>query len=543
MFQLESSGMKELLVRMRPSDFNDLIAILALYRPGPLESGMVDQYIRAKHGEVEVTYLLPELEPILKETYGVIVYQEQVMKIAQVLAGYSLGEADILRRAMGKKKPEVMAAQKERFVRGAVERGIPEEKAVQIFDLMEKFAGYGFNKSHSTAYALVAFQTAYLKAHYPLCYMTALLSYEMGNTDQVVKYVSVCRQMGIEILPPDINESEVAFSIHGGKIRFGLAAVKNVGEGAIEEILKAREEGPFRSFEDFCLRVDLKKVNRRVLEALIKAGAFDSLGYTRASLMKVLDEMLDWVQNRRKALDLGQKTIFDVAQERQEPESPVKIPGEPEWPTNLKLKYEKEALGFYISGHPLEPYREWLSLLTPYSVSTLAQTPVGAKVAVGGAMAEVKTKNTRKGDRMAFVRLEDGRETVEVLVFPDLFRRRQELIEEKGLVFVVGRLDREESGTKIIAEEMVPLEQAQEVIRGKISLVLRADELKPVQLKALYELISQGNGRFPVELILKFQEGEVLISPDRLSLDPKPELARALKELLGYLPLRVTLDL
>ncbi len=542
-FQLESSGMKELLVRMRPSDFNDLIAILALYRPGPLESGMVDQYIRAKHGEVEVTYLLPELEPILKETYGVIVYQEQVMKIAQVLAGYSLGEADILRRAMGKKKPEVMAAQKERFVRGAVERGIPEEKAVQIFDLMEKFAGYGFNKSHSTAYALVAFQTAYLKAHYPLCYMTALLSYEMGNTDQVVKYVSVCRQMGIEILPPDINESEVAFSIHGGKIRFGLAAVKNVGEGAIEEILKAREEGPFRSFEDFCLRVDLKKVNRRVLEALIKAGAFDSLGYTRASLMKVLDEMLDWVQNRRKALDLGQKTIFDVAQERQEPESPVKIPEEPEWPTNLKLKYEKEALGFYISGHPLEPYREWLSLLTPYSVSTLAQTPVGAKVAVGGAMAEVKTKNTRKGDRMAFVRLEDGRETVEVLVFPDLFRRRQELIEEKGLVFVVGRLDREESGTKIIAEEMVPLEQAQEVIRGKISLVLRADELKPVQLKALYELISQGNGRFPVELILKFQEGEVLISPDRLSLDPKPELARALKELLGYLPLRVTLDL
>ncbi len=543
-FQLESSGMKELLVRMRPSDFNDLIAILALYRPGPLESGMVDQYIRAKHGEVEVTYLLPELEPILKETYGVIVYQEQVMKIAQVLAGYSLGEADILRRAMGKKKPEVMAAQKERFVRGAVERGIPEEKAVQIFDLMEKFAGYGFNKSHSTAYALVAFQTAYLKAHYPLCYMTALLSYEMGNTDQVVKYVSVCRQMGIEILPPDINESEVAFSIHGGKIRFGLAAVKNVGEGAIEEILKAREEGPFRSFEDFCLRVDLKKVNRRVLEALIKAGAFDSLGYTRASLMKVLDEMLDWVQNRRKALDLGQKTIFDVAQVNDvSPESPIKIPEVPEWPANLKLKYEKEALGFYISGHPLEPYREWLSLLTPYTVSNLSRAPEGAKVALGGAIAEVKTKNTRKGDRMAFVRLEDGRETVEVLVFPDLFRRTQELIEEKGLLFVVGRLDREESGTKIIAEEIVPLEEAQGVLRGRACLVFKADEVKPAQLQAVHELISQSNGRLPVELLFKFPEGEVLISPDRkLGIDPKPELARALKDLLGYLPLHINLE-
>ena len=544
-FQLESSGMKELLVRMRPNEFNDLIAILALYRPGPLESGMVEQYIQAKHGEVEVQYLLPELEPILKETYGVIVYQEQVMKIAQVLAGYSLGEADILRRAMGKKKPEVMAAQKERFIRGAVERGVPEEKAVQIFELMEKFAGYGFNKSHSAAYALVAYQTAYLKAHYPLCYMTALLSYEMGNTDQVVKYVSICRQMGIEILPPDINESEVAFSIREGKIRFGLAAVKNVGEGAIEEILKAREEGPFKSFEDFCLRVDLKKVNRRVLEALIKAGAFDSFGYSRASLIKILDKMLDWVQNRRRALDLGQKTIFDVAKTSEKgPESPVKIPDEPEWPSTLKLKYEKEALGFYISGHPLEPYREWLALVTPYTISSLGQAPVGAKVAIGGAIAEVKPKNTRKGERMAFLRLEDGQETVEVLVFPDLFRRTQELIEEKGLVFVIGKLDREESGIKIIAEKLTPLEEAQKVIRGRAHFILKAEEIRPAQLEALYEIISQSRGSLPVELLLKFSEGEVAIVPDQnLMIDPKPELAQNLKNIFGYMPLKVSLEI
>ncbi len=540
-FQLESAGMKELLVRMRPSEFNDLIAILALYRPGPLESGMVDQYVKAKHGEIEVKYLLPQLEPILKETYGVIVYQEQVMKIAQVLAGYSLGEADILRRAMGKKKPEVMAAQKERFVKGAVERGIPEEKAVQIFDLMEKFAGYGFNKSHSAAYALVAYQTAYLKAHYPLCYMTALLSYEMGNTDQVVKYVSVCKQMGLEILPPDINESEIGFAIKGDKIRFGLAAVKNVGEGAIEEIIRARAEGPFKSFEDFCLRVDLKKVNRRVIEALIKAGAFDSLGHTRAALMSVLEEMLDWAQNRRKALDQGQKSIFDLMTPQERPAAgPFHIPDSPEWPTNLKLKYEREALGFYFSGHPLEPYRDWLRLLTPYTVSSLKRLASGQKVALGGAVAEAKVKVTRKGERMAIAKLEDGEEAIELLVFPDLFRQCEELLEEKGLVFVTGRFEKDDRGAKIIAEKIVPLTAAPEVLSGKITLVLKGEETTPPQLKALRDILSSTSGKFPVELLLKFAEGEVLVDLNgAYRLDPKPELAQTFKEMLGYVPLKI----
>ncbi len=540
-FQLESAGMKELLVRMKPSEFNDLIAILALYRPGPLESGMVDQYVKAKHGEIEVKYLLPELEPILKETYGVIVYQEQVMKIAQVLAGYSLGEADILRRAMGKKKPEVMAAQKERFVKGAVARGIPEEKAVQIFDLMEKFAGYGFNKSHSAAYALVAYQTAYLKAHYPLCYMTALLSYEMGNTDQVVKYVSVCKQMGLELLPPDINESEVGFAIKEGKIRFGLAAVKNVGEGAIEEIIRAREEGPFKSFEDFCLRVDLKKVNRRVIEALIKAGAFDSFGYSRAALMSVLEEMLDWAQSRRKALDQGQKSIFDLmANASNHDAGPFKIPSLPEWDTNLKLKYEREALGFYFSGHPLEPYREWLKLLTPYTVATVKDLAPGQKVALGGAVAEVKVKTTRRGERMAIAKLEDGEEGIEVLIFPELFRKSEELLEEKGLVFVTGRFEKDDRGPKIVAEKIVPLSAAPEVLSGKIVLVLEAEEMNPRQLHALRDILSSTSGKFPVEMLLKFSEGEVLVDLDgSFRLDPKPELANVLEEILGYVPLKI----
>ncbi len=540
-FQLESSGMKELLVRMRPSEFNDLIAILALYRPGPLESGMVDQYVKAKHGEIEVRYILPELEPILKETYGVIVYQEQVMKIAQVLAGYSLGEADILRRAMGKKKPEVMAAQKERFVKGAVERGIPEDKAVEIFDLMAKFAGYGFNKSHSAAYALVAYQTAYLKAHYPLCYMTALLSYEMGNTDQIVKYVSVCKKMGIEILPPDINESEVGFAIKDGKIRFGLAAVKNVGEGAIEEIIRVREEGPFKSFEDFCLRVDLKKVNKRVIEALIKAGAFDSLGINRASLYNVLEKMLDWVQSRRKALDQGQKSIFDLmsAQDVQK-RGPFTIPEIPEWPSNEKLKYEKEALGFYFSGHPLEPYREWLALITPYRIANLENLAGGQRVALGGAISEAKVKTTRRGDRMAIIKLEDGEDSLEVLVFPELFRQAEDLIEEKGLVFVTGRFEKDERGPKVLAEKLVPLERAPEVLSGKIQLLLQGEKINVSQLKAIRDILSTGKGRFPVELVLKFVEGEVVLDLDgSFRIDPLPELAQNLKALFGYVPLRV----
>ncbi len=544
-FQLESAGMKDLLIRMQPSEFSDLIAILALYRPGPLESGMVDQYIRAKHGEVEVTYLLPELEPILKETYGVIVYQEQVMKIAQVLAGYSLGEADILRRAMGKKKPEVMAAQKERFVSGAVARGIPKDKAEQIFDLMAKFAGYGFNKSHSTAYALVAYQTAYLKAHYPLCFMTALLSYEMEKTDQVVKYVKVCRQMGIEVLPPDVNESDIAFTISGEKIRFGLAAVKNVGEGAIEEILAAREEGgPFKSLEDFCLRVDLKKVNRRVLEALIKSGAMDSLGASRAALMEVLDKMLDWVQTRRKAREMGQASIFDLVVQDATPQSPVKVPELPEWPTAVKLAHEREALGFYISGHPLEPYREWLAQLTPYTLAKLEKISDRTKVAFGAAVSSLKVINTRKGDRMAFVRVEDGEDTMELVVFPELFRQVQELLEAKGLVFVVGTFERDEKGPKVLAQQIVPIEEAQKVARGRVTLVLRGDEIRPEQLRVLKDMLSESRGNFPVSLRLTFAEGEVDIDLSRdFSIEPRPELGRALRDLFGYWPIQVSLEL
>ncbi len=543
-FQLESPGMKELLIRMQPSDFNDLIAILALHRPGPLESGMVDHYIQAKHGQKKVTYLVPELEPILKETYGVIVYQEQVMKIAQVLAGYTLGEADILRRAMGKKKPEVMAAQRTRFVKGAVERGIPEAKATQIFDLMEKFAGYGFNKSHSTAYALIAFQTAYLKAHYPLCFMTALLSYEMEKVDQVVKYVSVCKQMGIEVLPPDINESQEAFTIVGKKIRFGLAAVKNVGEGAIEEILRARKEGSFKSLEDFCLRVDLKKVNKRVLEALIKCGAMDSFGATRASLIETLDKMLDWVQSRRRAREIGQISIFDLTLQDPAQKTPIKVPDLPEWPTPLKLAYEKEALGFYISGHPLDPYKEWLSQFTPYSISNLDQVSEKKKVALGGAVARIRVINTRKGERMAFVCLEDDQGMVEVIVFPDLFRQTQDVLETKELIFVIGTLEHDEAGPRILAERLAPIEEAQDAARGQVTLIIDGDELRIEQLYVLKEILSETHGNFPVTLLLKFSDGEVAIDLSRdYQIEPRPELAKTLKELFGYLPLRVNLEI
>ena len=297
-FQLESSGMKDLIRRMRPNSFTDMIALVALYRPGPLDSGMVDQFVKAKHGEIEVHYLLPQLEPILKETYGVIVYQEQVMQIAQTLAGYSLGEGDLLRRAMGKKKKEVMDAQRERFMEGARAKNIPEDKAKEIFELMAKFAGYGFNKSHSAAYALIAYQTAWLKAHYLVPFMASLLSNELGNTDGVLKFISDCRERGITVLPPDINRSREDFTIEQKKdIRFGLAAVKNIGLGAIEAIVKEREEnGPFESFQDFCARVDTRKVNKRVLESLVKCGAFDSLEPNRAKLFEGIDRAIDYSQ-------------------------------------------------------------------------------------------------------------------------------------------------------------------------------------------------------------------------------------------------------
>src|SRR5580765_2041010 len=365
-FQFESGGMTDVLRRYKPNSIDDLTALNALYRPGPIQGGMIDDFIDRKWGRKKVEYELPQLEELLKETLGVIVYQEQVMQIANVLAGYSLGEADLLRRAMGKKIAEEMAAQRERFVKGAVERGFPEKKIIHIFDLMEQFAGYGFNKSHSAAYALLAYQTAYLKTHYPVEFMAALLTSQMGNTDNVVKYINECREMKIPVEQPNINVSDSNFTPHESAIRFGLAAVKNVGRNAIESITSARKElGRFGSIFEFCEKVDLRLLNKRVLESLIKAGAMDDFGY-RAQIMAVLDKSIERAQKTQRDAEMGQHGLFGVFDEEQSNGSGEKLPNVPEWEEHQRLASEKEVLGFFITGHPLEKYMDKLSNFPKY---------------------------------------------------------------------------------------------------------------------------------------------------------------------------------
>ncbi|MXX11119.1 MAG: DNA polymerase III subunit alpha, partial [Nitrospira sp. SB0667_bin_9] len=373
-FQLESSGMRNLLVRIKPEGFEDLIAILALYRPGPLESGMVDDFIKRKRDPSKIAYDPPALEPILKDTYGVMVYQEQVMAIANLMAGFSLGQADLLRRAMGKKKPEEMAKQKELFLQGAKAKGFTEKKAETIFDQMAYFAGYGFNKSHSAAYALVTFQTAYLKAHHPTEFMAALLTSEMGNTDKMVGYFTECRERGIPILPPDVNESQKNFTIVEGGIRFGMAAIKNVGGSAIESIIASREaEGPFSSFFDFCCRIDLHKVNKRVIEGLIKVGAFDSMGAKRAQLTAITEQTLDAANAIQKERALGQTSLFEIGEtDGSNPDALTRpLPSIDEWQQTQILKFERELTGFYITAHPLAQHAEAIRLLSTHNTATL----------------------------------------------------------------------------------------------------------------------------------------------------------------------------
>ncbi len=542
-FQLESSGMKELLRRMRPSSFTDMIALVALYRPGPLESGMVDQFVKAKHGEIEVKFLLPELEPILKETYGVIVYQEQVMKIAQVLAGYSLGEGDLLRRAMGKKKPEEMAAQKDRFLSGAREKNIPEDKARTIFDLMEKFAGYGFNKSHSAAYALIAYQTAWLKTHYLVPFLASLLSNELNNTDGVMKFIGECKNQGVEILPPDINNSRIDFTIENGKIRFGLAAVKNVGTGAIDAIVKERKNnGPYKSFEDFCSRVNLGKVNRRVLESLIKCGAFDSLGHRRSQLMEVLDQALELGQARRQEKASGQMSLFD-AMAKNAPDGKefqaLDLPDIPEWPESELLRREKESLGFYISGHPLDTYRNQLQRLTSTHTGNISGVADGSRVSIAGIVRERKEITTKKGQRMAFLKVEDLRGSIEVVCFPEIYAACRELLNSDLPLWIQGTLKKEEGEKntyKILADNLEDLKEASKKRIAGLTIELRGDKTGPMVLRPLKDLLFRHKGEYPVRLsIILPEKGIVELNlPDDYHVDIGPELIGEVDSLVGY---------
>lgn len=502
-FQLESSGMRDILAKFKPSVFEDLIAILALYRPGPLESGMVDDFINRKHGRTAIEYPLPQLEPILKETYGVIVYQEQVMSIAKALADYSLGEADLLRRAMGKKKVSEMAEQKSRFEKGAAKNQIDPERAAYIFELMEKFAGYGFNKSHSAAYAMVTYQTAYLKVHYPAELMAAQLSCESGNTDKVTAYISACRDTDIVVLPPHVNESLEDFHVVEGKIVFGLSAVKNVGEGAVKSIIEARaENGPFCSLYDFARRVDLRKVNKKVLESLIKCGAFDGLGPSRRAMFDALDTVLDEATSFQREKSDGQVNLFESECVPGDPASfkDIAISDLPEWEDLTKLSFEKELMGFYVTGHPLMNYEDLIKRFVTADSSRLAELPPQSAVKIAGLVKKIREITTKKGERMAFVTLEDLRGVTELTVFADLYRSSLELFQSGEPVLVSGIREGEQDAPKVLANEIHRLGDAPRHFSKRIRIRLTTHGTDPVQIKEIKKILNRHRGRTPVTL-------------------------------------------
>jgi len=537
-FQFESSGMQDILRKLKPERFEDLIALNALYRPGPIKGGLIDDFIKRRHGKVKVTYPHPLMEDTLKETYGVIVYQEQVMQIASSVAGYTLGEADNLRRAMGKKKKDVMDAQRQKFLKGAHAKKIPEKVATEVFDLMAHFAGYGFNKSHSCAYALVAYQTAYLKAHYPHYFMAALLTTERENTDNIVKYIGECREMSIEVLPPDVNQSRLDFSVEGEKIRFGLAAVKNVGEAAIRSVLEARTRlGRFRSLTEFVEGADPRQVNRRVHESLIKAGAFDFLGASRAKLCAALDAVMDQAARRLREIESGQANLFgdQIEAAGESPAARDPLPDVADWSDREKLAYEKETLGFYVSGHPLEPFTEELGEMCSHTTAGLADASSSSEVTVGGIVSALKRRKTRKGDWMATFSLEDLEGAVEVIVFPDLYGKSLSKLVEDSPVLVTGKAEIEDR-PRLLATAITPLQQAREERTAGVSISLVTTGLTEETLQSLLTALEGHKGGVPLYLEVARPGGFVVTlkaDPEQFSTAPGREMKASVEAVLG----------
>jgi len=556
-FQLESTGIKEMLVKLKPSCFEDVIAACALYRPGPLGCGMVDDFIERKHGRQKVVFDLPQLEPILKDTYGVIVYQEQVMQISRTLAGYSLGQADLLRRAMGKKDAKEMDRQKETFLSGAKELGIDTRKAEAIFDQMAKFAEYGFNKSHSAAYALIAYQTAFLKAHYPVEFMAALLTCDMDSTDKVVKNISDCREQGIEVLPPDINTSGLSFTVVRTSMRFGLGAVKNVGAGAIEAILEARTESTFKGLYDFCERVDLRRVNKRVIESLIKCGAFDSTGATRSSLMEGLEAASGYGQKIQEERASAQVSLFGTEEvTRGNGNGGMNLPVVPEWHDKEKLAYEKEALGFLITGHPLDRYIDDIKRLASCDIINLTEQADGSEVRVCGIVSGLKEIITKKGlgDRMGFVTIEDLTGSVEVTIFSDVYANVVNYLKSDDPLLVVGKLERGEKGAKILVQalkeggngwqqknrgpagDVRPLSEARAQTTKKVCFNLRTDDTPMERLDGLKGIIERHRGTVPafISFEIATRGTATMQLPADMCVRPDDELRLEVERLFGY---------
>jgi DNA polymerase-3 subunit alpha len=562
-FQAESSGFREILKKLKPDKLEDIVAAVALYRPGPLEGGMVDDFIDRKHGKKAVQYIHPELATILQDTYGVIVYQEQVMQIAQVLAGYSLGRADLLRRAMGKKDKSVMDQEKEGFVSGAVARGVDRKVASDVFDLMAFFAGYGFNRSHSAAYGWVSYQTAWLKHHHPHEFMAGLMSCDRDNTDNIVKFIAEARAMGLEVERPDVNQSAADFTVipkpEGGKvIRFGLGAVKGIGQGAVEAVLEARtgEEGEFRSVYDFCRRVDSQRVNRRVLEALVKSGGFDGSvdddgkagpGQSRARVFAVLDAAIErgaQVQRDRRS---GQTSLFGLL----EPAPATKgssgadpsevLPQVEAWTPKQLLAFEKEALGFYISGHPLDRYRADLSRYANAVTNDFADgRRAPGEAAVGGVVAAYRERPTKRGDgKLAFFQLEDQAGQLEVVVFPKTFEKvRSILISDEPLLCsgkVVDEGEGEQHAWRMLLEDAVPLADLRKARTSRVDIHIDAEAVTPAQIRDLRGILEGARGSCRTVLRLRIPRRSETIIPlgDTYNVAPTDDLLLRLERLFG----------
>lgn len=535
-FQFESGGMKSELRRLKPERFEDLIALNALYRPGPMD--MIPDFVKRKQGAIEVRYPHPALEEILKETYGVIVYQEQVMQIASTMGGFSLGEADILRKAMGKKKVDIMNSMREKFIEGARNKKISEKSARQVFSLMEQFAQYGFNKSHATAYALLAYQTAYLKVYYPVQFMAALLSSEIGNTDKIVMYIAECKDMGIPVLPPDINESSLDFLSLDGRIRFGMLAIRNVGEGVIRSILDYRNNnGPFKSYFQFCEEVDSRSLNKRVLESLVKSGSLDSLGWMRSQCMEMLDTAIECGQKARRDRESGQRGLFSSVSASGQVELPEPEPPDiPEWPMEQLLAFEKETLGFYVSGHPLNRFADELEKFSKKSISELTSEARSVECQVAGIVTDLRTRRTKKGDLMAVFTLEDLSAAVETIVFPNSYTKFEPYLTADCPLLVSGRFEPEdERSFKIIASEIEPLPGIMQRNARTLRISACISGLTPSSATELHRLFEKHRGETGVDLELYYpSEFRITIqSSDFVKVKSSPELIYQIESICG----------
>jgi DNA polymerase III subunit alpha len=533
-FQFESHGMRDILRRYQPTRLEDLTALNALYRPGPIQGGMIDDFIARKHGKKKVAYDLPDLEEILSETWGVILYQEQVMQIANRLAGFSLGDADLLRRAMGKKKHEEMAAQREKFLAGCLARKVPAKKAERIFDLMAEFAGYGFNKSHSCAYALLAYQTAYLKTHFPVEFMAAMLSSETGNTEKVVKYINEARGMGITVLPPDVNSSDVDFTPTGDQIRFGLRAIKNVGENTVKGILMARESlGRFTNIFEFCGSVDSRLLNKRVLESLVRSGAMDGLGAHRAQMMAVIDRAVDRAQKMQRARESGQHGLFGGGASSSAPPQPEVLPEVEEWAEHDLLAAEYSTLGFYISGHPLDKYAGRLKDLSAIELSTIEGRRNGEDIVVAGIIVQTRPMRSRRGARWAIFTLQDRTGVIDALVFPEAFQKLEPLLKAATPLLVKCRVAVEDVGTRLIVSDARVLDQVTDRPPSLLRVRVDLNTLDAGALDRLQDLFSRRPGRCRVAFELVKDDGTEATLEAGSAVQADLDLVQQVREICG----------